>query len=95
VGLFHYFSTKRKLDELEIQFASLKREFEGVLQEWDACQARVSKVLRRIARAEQAKDQAELPDVVDGQRSLPLTTPGASPDRMARIRAQLAEKGRS
>jgi hypothetical protein len=93
VGLFQWFSTKRKLEELENKYSDLKRQFEGVLQEWDACQARVSKVLRRIARAEQAKDQAELPDV--GEGGTPLTTSGTSPDRMARIRAQLAERGRS
>ncbi len=94
MGLFQYFSTKRKLEEVENQFATLKRDWQTVLQEWDACQARVSKVLRRIARAEQAKDRADEPEVVEDKRSLPLTTAGASPDRMAKIREQLAAKGR-
>jgi len=82
------------LEELESKYSALKREFEGVLQEWDACQARVSKVLRRIARAEQARDHAEEPEVATTQGTLPLTAPGTSPDRMAKIREQLAAKGR-
>jgi len=79
------------LEELESKYSALKREFEGVLQEWDACQARVSKVLRRLARAEQARDEVE---EVPVQTSLPLTAPGTSTERMAKIREQLAAKGR-
>jgi len=94
MGLFQHFSTKRKLEEVETQLAALKRDWQGVLQEWDACQARVSKVLRRIARAEQARDQAETPEIVTTQGTLPLTAPGTSPDRMNKIREQLAAKGR-
>jgi prefoldin subunit 5 len=94
VGLLQMFSTNRKLEELENELRKLKRDWESVLQEWDACQARVSKVLRRIARAEQARDQAEPETVVEGEGTSPLTTVPTTPDRMARIRAQLAAKGR-
>jgi len=64
-------------------------------QEWDAVQARVSKTLRRIARAEQAADKEELIEKLDAAPPLPLTNVSASPERMAKIRQQLAEKGRT
>jgi hypothetical protein len=94
VSFWNRISTERKFELLQHQLDDLKRSFTNVLQEWDACQARVSKVLRRIARAEQARDHADEPEVVDGERSLPLTTLGASGDRLNKIREQLAAKGR-
>jgi len=94
VGLFNKKDTEHKLERLENQLTELKRQFESVLQEWDACQARVSKVLRRIARAEQARDGAERPEPGDGTQ-LPLTTVPVASDRMAKIREQLAQRGRT
>jgi hypothetical protein len=89
-----WFSTNRKLRELEIELDALKRAWTGVEQEWDAVQARVSKVLRRINRAEQAAAQAEDPEVVEDNQRLPLTTLGTSAERLAKIQRQLAEKER-
>ena len=94
MGLLQWFSTNRKLKELGIELDDLKRRWIGVEQEWDAVQARVSKVLRRINRAEQAAAQADEPEVVEGDQRLPLTTLGTSAERLAKIQRQLAEKGR-
>lgn len=85
-------STDRKLEEMRAELDSLKRTFLGMTQEWDAVQARVSKVLRRIVRSEQAKDAKET-FVEDAATTLPLTLPTTS-DRMTRIREQLAARGK-
>jgi hypothetical protein len=95
VGLFQWFSTKRKLDSIETDIAGLKRTLLQMEQEWDAVQARVSKTLRRIARAEQAADETVKEEFIEKSDKLPLTTIGASPERMEKIRRQLAEKGRA
>jgi len=92
VWFFQSNSTKRKLEEMRTELDSLKRTFLGMTQEWDAVQARVSKVLRRIVREEQAKDAKEA-FVEDAANKLPLTLPTSS-DRMARIREQLAARGK-
>lgn len=94
MGLFQSFSTKHKLEQVQTELAELRRRWLQVEQEWDATQARVSKVLRRIARAEQAKDEAETTTIVEGDETLPLTTLATSGDRLARIKAQLAQRGR-
>ena len=94
MGLFNRISTERKFELLQNQLDDLKREFRQVVQEWDATEARVSKVLRRIKRAEQAADAAADPEDPGAQGTLPLTTVAPSSDRMNRIREQLAAKGR-
>jgi len=83
------------LDAIETELRELKRRFLQMEQEWDATTARVSKTLRRIARAEQAADKEELIEKLDAAPTLPLTTLSGSPERMERIRKQLAEKGRA
>jgi outer membrane murein-binding lipoprotein Lpp len=95
VGLFHRNSTNQKLDAIEAELRELKRRFLQMEQEWDATSSRVSKTLRRIARAEQAADKEELIEKLDAAPALPLTTISASPERMEKIRKQLAEKGRA
>ncbi len=84
-------STKRKLEEVRAELDTLKRTFLQMTQEWDAVQARVSKVLRRINRAEQAQDVKES-FVENAATTLPLTL-NTSSDRMSRIREQLAARG--
>jgi len=83
------------LEEFETELTRLNRGFLQIEQEWDAVQARVSKTLRRIARAEQAADKEELIEKLDAAPALPLTTISGSPERIERIRKQLAEKGRT
>jgi len=94
VGLFNSFATERKLELLQDKYDKLARDFLGLQQEWDAVQARVTKVLRRITRAEQAALAAEEPPPDPVQTTLPLTGVTPSSDRMAKIREQLAAKGR-
>jgi hypothetical protein len=97
VGFWNRISTERKFELLQQQLDDLKRDFRTITQEWDATADRVAKTLRRIKRAEQAALVAEDPDPgagEDGQGKLPLTTITGSPERMARIREQLAAKGR-
>ena len=88
-------STNQKLDTIEAELRELKRRFLQMEQEWDATSSRVSKTLRRIARAEQAADKEELIEKLDAAPALPLTTISGSPERIERIRKQLAEKGRT
>lgn len=91
---FNSLSTRREFDSVWREIAGLKGRWQQVEQEWDATADRVTKVLRRIRRTEQAAEAADEPEVVNGEQSLPLTTLGASGDRLAKIRAQLAAKGR-
>jgi len=79
-----------KLKRLEEELERLKRDFLQIQQEWDATQDRVSKVLRRMARTEQAEDVASRPGP-----EVPLTTVPPSTDRMSRIRQQLAARGKA
>ncbi len=88
-------STKREFEQVHQELADLKRRFLQMGQEWDATSTRVSKVLRRLARAEQAADDQTNVPIEGNGGSLPLTSIGTSSDRMAKIRAQLAQKGRS
>jgi len=87
-------SQHARLSELERDVSNLKRSFDQVQQEWDATSTRVTKMLRRIRHEVQRLDEPDEPEVVEGERSLPLTTLGASGDRLSRIRQQLAAKGR-
>ncbi len=89
---FQWFSTKQELKEVRDELDHLKRGFEQLQQEWDATVDRVSKTLRRIRRAEQAQDAKEN-FLEDAATTLPLTLPTPS-DRMARIREQLAARGK-
>jgi len=94
---FNSFRTNRRISQLETDVTELRRGFEQLQQEWDATSLRVTKTLRRLRSAEERREQQEAPagEVVDGEAGkLPLTTVGASPDRMARIKKQLADLGR-
>ncbi len=95
---FNSLRTNRRLSQLETDVTDLRRGFQQLQQEWDATSLRVTKTLRRLRSAEERRGQEEAPadEVVDGEAGkLPLTTVGASPDRMARIRKQLADRQRS
>lgn len=94
MGLFNKQSTEHKLEMLQSKFEELERRFRTVEQEWDATADRVAKTLRRIKRAEQAALAAEDPQPDDTQQTLPLTTVPVASDRLAKIREQLAAKGR-
>jgi predicted nucleic acid-binding Zn-ribbon protein len=96
VGFFNRKSTDRELEAVRTELDSLKREFRQVMQEWDATQDRVSKVLRRIARERQAAEAAESGLTTEGEdagASLPLTTAPTPSTRLERIKSQLAERG--
>src|SRR5206468_10033523 len=56
VWFFQGKSTRREFEQVHQELAELKRRFLQMEQEWDATSTRVSKVLRRLARAEQAAD---------------------------------------
>ncbi len=95
---FNSFRTNRRISQLETDVTELRRGFEQLQQEWDATSLRVTKTLRRLRSAEERREPAEAPagDEVNGEGAkLPLTTVGASPERMAKIRKQLAERGRA
>ncbi len=94
MGLFQFFSTKHELSLLRTELETLKRSFAQIQQEWDATVDRVAKTLRRIRRAEQAREEAEEPEEVQQEPTLPLTTLRPTPDRMQRIREQLAARGK-
>ncbi len=87
-------STDRKLELIQQDLELLKREFRQVQQEWDATAERVAKTLRRIKRTEQSKLAAEEVEEHGDQTTLPLTTIPPGGERLARIRQQLAEKGK-
>jgi len=95
VWFFRGNSTKREFEQVHQEMAELKRRFLQMEQEWDATSTRVSKVLRRIARAEQAADDRTDAVIEGNGGTLPLTSIATPSDRMAKIRAQLAQKGRS
>jgi hypothetical protein len=62
-------------------------------QEWDATLDRIAKTLRRIRKSEEALGRAEVGTVVEGDDgSSPLTTITTPPDRMTRIKQQLAAR---
>ena len=90
VSIFTRFAENRKLNRVQEELERLKRDFLQLQQEWDAVQDRVSKVLRRMARAEQADVKAEGPGP-----EVPLTNPPTSTDRMTRLRQQLAARGKA
>jgi len=92
VGLFRWFSTKREQESMRIELDTLKRSFHQMEQEWDATLDRIAKTLRRIRKSEEALGRAESATVVEGDGSSPLTTIAAQPDRMTRIRQQLAAR---
>ncbi len=94
VWFFQSNSTKREFESVWKELAEMKRRWMQLEQEWDATSSRVSKVLRRLARAEQAQDLAESGSDDKGSASLPLTSLPTPPDRLTRIRTQLATRGR-
>jgi vacuolar-type H+-ATPase subunit D/Vma8 len=95
MGLFRHFSTKHKLNEVLEELELVKRTVQQLQQEWDATSMRVSKVLRRLARTEQAVE-GSAHDAADEalQRQIPLTTVAPSGSRLAKIREQLAARGK-
>lgn len=96
LGLFNIFSTNRRLEQVELSIAELKRAFHGMEQEWDTTSMRVTKVLRRLRSAEERREREESGDGVaegaDAGVSSPLTTIPTPPDRMTKIRQQLAAR---
>jgi hypothetical protein len=95
VWFFQKLSTNRKLNEVLEELELVKRTVQQLQQEWDATSMRVSKVLRRLARGEQATDEniRGVADELD-QRQIPLTTVTPSGSRLAKIREQLAARGK-
>jgi hypothetical protein len=90
-------SQNRRVTELESKVEKLTRDFQSLLQEWDATALRVTKTLRRLREWEQRREQEtgeETPVAGQIPPNLPLTTLSPSSDRMGRIRRQLAERGR-
>jgi hypothetical protein len=85
------FSTNARLKALEQKLDTLNREWLTVQQEWDACATRVTKMLRRI-RHEVEGQVVEKPDVPLADAPAGAIQPTG--DRLARIRQQLAERGR-
>jgi hypothetical protein len=95
---FNRFSTNRRLTQLESDLTALTRAFQSVQQEWDATSLRVTKTLRRLRSAEVRREQEESDTGVETQsvdaRLAAAGTLGQTPDRMTRIREQLAARGR-
>ena len=91
MSLFKSKFTDERLEQLQKDIDQLKRDFQVVLQEWDACSTRVTKMLRRI-RTETAAQDAKDEFVEQAATTLPLTIQTPS-DRMTRIREQLAARG--
>jgi len=90
---FNSFRTRARLSQVETELAGLKRQFAQMEQEWDATTARVTKTLRRIRTTEvaQAREEEESPvDRLDASSPSTIPTP---PDRLTRIRQQLAARG--
>jgi len=77
---------------MRTELDSLKRSFQQMEQEWDATLDRIAKTLRRIRKSEEALNRAELGTVVEAGEPSALTTIPTPPDRMTRLRAQLAAK---
>ncbi len=87
---FNKNSTNRRLDRLEQDLDALKSAFRTMSQDWDATSDRVTKVLRRLRLESQRREQAEAETDGEGNEPLPLTSVATPPDRMTRIRQQLA-----
>jgi len=87
---FGRFCTRRELNEVKQELEKLQGTWRQVQQEWDATADRVTKVLRRIRRAEQAQEAAAGADDTGQQQSLPLTSVPTASTRLDRIKAQLA-----
>jgi len=86
--------TDERLDQLLRDVEQTKRDFQQLLQEWDATSSRVTKVLRRIRSAEAAQEKQEEPAAEVAARldaGKPATLP-TSPGRMERIKAQLTAR---
>jgi hypothetical protein len=77
---------------MRTELDSLKRSFQQMEQEWDATLDRIAKTLRRIRKSEEALARADVGTVVEGDGSSPLTTITTPPDRMTRIKQQLAAR---
>ena len=92
---FHSKATKQDLAQLAQEVAGLKREFNALLQEWDATSHRVTKVLRRIRTAEEAQDREVKEEFVEGSAGLQPSTIPTPPDRLTRIREQLQARGKN
>jgi len=87
---FGRFCTKRELNEVKQELEKLQGTWRQVQQEWDATADRVTKVLRRIRRAEQSAEAAAATDVEGQPQLLPLTSVPTASTRLDRIRAQMA-----
>lgn len=87
---FNRMSTNRKITQLETDIVELKRSYQSLLQEWDATSLRVTKTLRRLRSSEVRRELAEGDGEGDAAGTAPLTTVPTPPDRMTRIRQQLA-----
>jgi hypothetical protein len=92
LGLFRWFSTKSECAQLRIELDQLKRAFAQVQQEWDTTVDRVAKTLRRIRRAEQAQELVIEDENAKLSEPSALTTVPTPPDRMTRIKQQLAAR---
>jgi len=87
---FNKNSTNRRLERLEQELDTLKSAFRTMSQDWDATSDRVTKVLRRLRLESQRREEADAATDGEGSETLPLTSVVTPPDRMTRIRQQLA-----
>jgi len=87
---FGRFCTRRELNEVKQELENLQRSWRQVQQEWDATADRVTKVLRRIRRAEQAQEATARADDIEQQTPMPLTSVPTAGNRLDRLKAQLA-----
>ncbi len=90
---FNRSRTDARLTQVETELSELKRRFSQIEQEWDATTHRVTKVLRRIRTSEEAQAREVKEDFVEGAAGLQPSTIPTPPDRLTRIRQQLAVRG--
>jgi chromosome segregation ATPase len=89
------FGASKRLRELEEEILKLKRAIADRDLDWDEMRARCKRLLDRTEKQYRAMS----PDADDEPNAappanLPPTTMMPSPDRMAKIQAQLAERNR-
>jgi len=90
---FNRSRTDARLTQVETELSELKRRFSQIEQEWDATTARVTKVLRRIRTSEVAQEREETGNIVGALDASGPSTIATPPDRLTRIRQQLAARG--